>query len=362
MTTKKVRLDYLDIAKALTIFLVIVGHTTANDVTPYYRLVLYTFHMPLFFMVSGVVVRRHRHEYNKEHWISFLRKNIIAIAIPYLLWAIIYTSLDYRLLGDIFYASWQTLSNIGTLTSLWFLPCLFVARILMELVLMISTYFKKIDRHVFAFIAAIVSLIIGLSLPALENGYPWCINCAFTALSFMLVGYSLKEVLDKKSNKFLLIHFVIFVVIFVSYLIYKGNDLEYVKMYKNEVSNLITFLVMGYSGCGMILTLSRIISNCWKDKESKIKTFVLWVGRSTIGIYLLHKPFLQEVVVPFLIKMGFVEDALITAIVGAIISFIYCCILIKIIERYIPQLFGKFNNERTIVIKESEINENEIES
>ena len=53
MQKERIRLDYLDFAKAIAVFLVIVGHAAGNNDEPYYRMVLYTFHMPLFFMVSG---------------------------------------------------------------------------------------------------------------------------------------------------------------------------------------------------------------------------------------------------------------------------------------------------------------------
>ena len=53
---QRVRRDYLDIAKAITIFIVIIGHAVGNTETPLYRCIIYTFHMPLFFIVSGVVL------------------------------------------------------------------------------------------------------------------------------------------------------------------------------------------------------------------------------------------------------------------------------------------------------------------
>lgn len=47
---KKARTEVIEIAKAVTIFLVIVGHTTGDA---FYKRVIYSFHMPLFFMRHG---------------------------------------------------------------------------------------------------------------------------------------------------------------------------------------------------------------------------------------------------------------------------------------------------------------------
>ena len=58
---QKIRLDYLDIAKGLAIYLVAIGHVPEAFDAPLYRVAIYTFHMPLFFLVSGSVTKRHRH-------------------------------------------------------------------------------------------------------------------------------------------------------------------------------------------------------------------------------------------------------------------------------------------------------------
>ena len=54
---KKARIEVIDIAKAITIFLVIVGHSTGNFDTPLFRRVLYSFHMPLFFILAGMSIK-----------------------------------------------------------------------------------------------------------------------------------------------------------------------------------------------------------------------------------------------------------------------------------------------------------------
>ena len=54
---KEVRIELIDIAKAITIFLVILGHTTGNCDTPMYRRFLYAFHMPLFFVLASMSIR-----------------------------------------------------------------------------------------------------------------------------------------------------------------------------------------------------------------------------------------------------------------------------------------------------------------
>ena len=49
---KKTRIASVDIAKAIAIFTVLMGHTVDSDTV--YK-TIYSFHMPLFFLLSGFV-------------------------------------------------------------------------------------------------------------------------------------------------------------------------------------------------------------------------------------------------------------------------------------------------------------------
>lgn len=47
------RIEYIDIAKGLAIFCVLVGHIVDSDTLM--KTILYAFHMPVFFILSGMV-------------------------------------------------------------------------------------------------------------------------------------------------------------------------------------------------------------------------------------------------------------------------------------------------------------------
>ncbi len=46
------RIDYLDVAKAIGMYLFILGHLVIMNYKPYR--IIYAFHMPLFFIISGM--------------------------------------------------------------------------------------------------------------------------------------------------------------------------------------------------------------------------------------------------------------------------------------------------------------------
>lgn len=358
------RLDHLDLAKAITIFLVMIGHAAGNGERPFYRMVLYTFHMPLFFMVSGTVIRRHRTSgYGWEHWKLFLRRNILALVMPYFLWALIYSVFSYQNVLRILYGSWQTLTDAETLTSLWFLPCLFTARILMELVLMSYGLFKRTERHLYAFFASVVSFAVAYLLPVVKQGYPWCLNCAFGAMGFMLLGYALKDVIDRlvqKGISFWIGAFLLCLALLVTGIAVQKGNVYYVKMFTGDYGSPLLFFPNALSGCGAVISLSVLTAKyCEKHPESRVRAGLLWIGRNTLGIYLLHKPLLQQVFLPLLGRIGFTKPDVLAAVCGAAITLPVCCLLIRLIDRYIPQLFGKFPSPERIVLRKSDTVEGE---
>jgi fucose 4-O-acetylase-like acetyltransferase len=66
------RLHYIDIAKGIGIILVVVGHTS----TPLYlHNIIYQFHMPLFFILSGLFL---------FYQVYFIKINTISFQYPLL--------------------------------------------------------------------------------------------------------------------------------------------------------------------------------------------------------------------------------------------------------------------------------------
>ncbi len=127
MNKENGRLDYVDIAKAIGIVLVVTGHVVAGD--SLIKKIIYSFHMPLFFVVAGIVARGIDCR-NTKLAAEFLSGKVKRLLVPYGIWALIYCPFSFRHCIQILYGSRELLLKAGTLTSLWFLPVLFTASIL----------------------------------------------------------------------------------------------------------------------------------------------------------------------------------------------------------------------------------------
>ena len=69
----KKRINWIDWAKVIGIWLVILGHAPAKG-----HIFIYMFHMPLFFMLSGFL-------YKRTNFKSEIKKSFRSLIIPYLI-------------------------------------------------------------------------------------------------------------------------------------------------------------------------------------------------------------------------------------------------------------------------------------
>ena len=93
METNRQRLYCLDIAKALCILLVVVGHFNPDSAPTWWKCInhiIYSFHMPLFLFVSGYV---YLHTLRKQSYTSFIGKKCRRLAVPYLITSAIIISI-----------------------------------------------------------------------------------------------------------------------------------------------------------------------------------------------------------------------------------------------------------------------------
>lgn len=131
------RLEFLDVAKGFAILLMVLGHleVTCEPV----KVWIYAFHMPLFFVVCGMLI------YNREvtnpeslRWGKILKKRMYQLGLPYLIWS-------FMFVAYLWFMAWiggeeiQFVSKIKSIVTLkgasvvWFIPCYAIAEIMMVL-------------------------------------------------------------------------------------------------------------------------------------------------------------------------------------------------------------------------------------
>lgn len=84
----KPREIYIDIAKAICIILVVIGHYKPVSSPTYWTTlvdIIYTFHMPLFMFASGFIYKQFTPIiYTGKQYVSFIKNKIFRLIVPYL--------------------------------------------------------------------------------------------------------------------------------------------------------------------------------------------------------------------------------------------------------------------------------------
>lgn len=344
---KKEPMTLLKVANTITVLIIILATATARlGDTAMFRRVLFAFHMPLFFILSGMILEMHKGE-GREGWIAFLRHIFRTLAIPYFIWALIYSTFSYQNLGWILYGSYQALDLAQTLNFLWFLSCMFIARIISEYVLSFLDGVKA-PRLAGGIGAAVVLFACGLVLPKIETyGYPWCFNSALVAAGFLILGYSLREVAEIWAKKpvFVIVTLVVSAGLFVFGTVLRGPALEMVFMRSGDFGNPFWFFLNALSGSCFVISLSALITRSWK-KEGMVITErdETGVNKVTLGTFVIHMPLLQQVVVPLLSMIPVALPNAVIFIVGMVVTKVLSGVIIKVFVRYVPQVFGIYKD------------------
>lgn len=343
-TTKK-RIELIDLAKALTIFLVILGHTASIEEAPLYARIIYTFHMPLFFFLAGLSIKPAAIRGWKDCG-TFLKKNVQAIVVPFLIWGLIYAPFSFQNIPYLLYASWASLGKMGTLTSLWYLAALFLARLMVQAILNLLCRKEWKHPEIPIGLSAIPMFLVGFLLPHLETGYFWCLDIAFVASGFILAGIALRKPLLILAQQKVLVLIAVFIVslgVLFCGTVLRGDALVFSLMCDSQYGNIFFFMLNSVAGSMALLGLCMLLIRVAREGVRPFAiTPITYLGKQTMGIFLLHKNLLQMLIMPWLLGLLPKAPLFPVALLGSLITLAICIVLCFIIERFVPQLLGQF--------------------
>ncbi|MBI4080789.1 MAG: acyltransferase family protein [Candidatus Levybacteria bacterium] len=275
------RISWIDVARGIGIIIVIYAHGLSADS---YRHLFYSFHMPLFFFLSGIVF--HHRKY--EHFSHFFKKTVKGILLPYVIFAL----LSYLLwlsrshiaptdalsqLYGIFYGNGAKYLAFNNL--LWFLPSLFVTKIGFGL---LTKFTEKKTRIIFLlFLSSLVGYCISVFAPTVK--LPFGIETVFTALVFFGAGYLWNAYAEKmkallRTYALPLFLFSLIACITFATMNFNIHGLQ-VDMRLNRLHNYAYFYITALSGITSSIILSMIIQ----------KNRVLeYIGKHSLVLFVWH--------------------------------------------------------------------------
>lgn len=296
------RPNYIDYAKVIGIFCVLIGHfvyfyeipfqpeSTIWSITHFVTL----YHMPLFFMISGMLFH-----YNPGNFPSFLKKQWSSLMKPYLLYCLIVgggyylikylggislrETLSYCLGiitgGDLFQKS--TLFPVGPI---WFVYSLFIIKILMVLAL-------EVKKKKYQLLLIAIYMLLGLFVIAVNHDVlPLRLDSSFVGFLFFGFGILLRKRIPQLLQ-FKAMSWCVFIIslllLIISYNFNMDNSirqgLSINVCYFGKIPWI--FLLSGLAGTLCVLSFSRIVADCSASKASP----VLILSNGMIAVLAIHK-------------------------------------------------------------------------
>ena len=310
------RIEYIDIAKGILIILVVLGHiTTLPHILTYgMKAVITTFHMPAFFIISGMLTKVEN--FRQTSFKQFLLNRSYRLLIPYVffeimggLWQMLLMGSECVSLRGILYGIFTIHCHVG---ADWFLPTIFFAEI--GLFLLVKICSKKCFLLVSGICFLATFLLTDITYLVA------CCRRILIALAFILIGFSLKKLFIKKNLAVCLVSGLL--TISVAYM----NGV--IDLATRQFGNPLLYILGSLVGTYCILSVSQYLSGALAKLLGRI-------GRSSLTIMGTH----QNIQVLFNVLCGSVYSLPLQILVY--FTTITCEILMVILcEKFVPFLVG----------------------
>lgn len=306
--------------KGIAILLVIIGHTAKGFglLIP----VISSFHMPLFFIVSGYF-------YKEKNFFDLLKRDSKSLLLPYLLVSVLF--IIYGIVTgiwqhnpdkavfwiDAFLKAGKDECAIGPL---WFLLAMFWCRLFYNLLFRLVKKITINPAIYMVFISYPILLITTFTPPHSQSINYLCIMHGMTGMFYFSLGYLAKEyrqrfVLPKKNHCFVLLAF--FTACF-SIAHSLGTSLIFFKHYAV------------YTVLASVSSTYLIYKFCQKFRPEN-KNILVWYGRLSLVVFCMHTIIFRIVPIERVLESGlnisnlYLNSFLVT-LFHIIISILFCII------------------------------------
>ena len=338
----KQRIEWLDNLRAIAIFFVVLGHTVGLPEAV--ERLIFSFHMPIFFWISGVFAKE---SIRDESFTGFISKRWRKRLIPYFSFSVIsYVAWFFlfrhfgaqaemnispiRPLIGFFYGN--GINNwLVTNTVLWFYLCLFVTEIFFFFVI------KAPSKWWMALVLLVFSVAGFLDVhfnPPDGFRLPWDIDIALTTVVFFGAGYLSKGYVlgDHTPGARRWLMMVVSLAVYVTFSFLNRK----VALVAGVYGNYFYFYLAAMAGIWFWMELAFILPT--------LRLFSR-IGQNTLTIFSLHLlvfPFITAVLVyGFKMPSQLKFESASLSVAYAVISILVLLPVSAMINRYLPFILGE---------------------
>ncbi|AMC94019.1 hypothetical protein AOC36_08475 [Erysipelothrix larvae] len=288
MTKHTVRNNYLDFLKGFAIIFVVLGHSIqltggiefANYLLFFYNplfIIIYSFHMPLFMLISGYLFS---FTSKKRNIGSIIKNRIRTLLVPITIWTLIWFTIDHYLNGKMLLSLNEVLEYFtGTF---WFLWSVLVCSLIVMLV-------DKTTKGKLSFV--IYCIIFALSFISLDQ---YSFHMHKYMFPFFLAGYYTNKYentlkVSKRVEAILAcICLIVFGFLFKMYTIDTSIYISMFSILGRSAETIIYYdmyrYAIGFVGCFLALFALKHI---YKWVPDSIKHWISDMGKNSLGIYII---------------------------------------------------------------------------
>ena len=288
------RIQYIDIARGIGILLVVLGHNDFALVSPFVYQVIYSFHMPLFFFLSGYFinpsvgfwefVRRRFHSLLKPFLFTIFMIYFVSVSFEKMSFQTALFRITKSLYGTGYYLDW---------VQLWFLPHLFVVSLYAYVFLFVLS---KVNNRWWRW--GILLATLAISIPLLKTfypfflqvfgkdyelyGLPFSLDLVLLSGFFFILGSEIRQVTSEETfSSPILLAVTGIVLLLMNYFFAARIDLN-TRLYESFLINTVESIL----GILFILALSRQI----ELRSESLASLFRYFGQISLIILIFHVP------------------------------------------------------------------------
>jgi fucose 4-O-acetylase-like acetyltransferase len=333
------RLVWLDAAKGIGIIFVVMGHIATGPLPARF---IFSFHMPLFFFLSGVAFNFSRQE-------QFIRRRVRSLLVPYFFFCILsflywfmlerhFRPSDFDVTSaflNIFFAQGgKYIFN----SVMWFLPCLFVVEVCFY------TVRRKVRSQAATALLVLACAVAGFALSGAEPflrwfrlpvRVPWMLDTALVSIPFYALGAapgSMPAVTTEGRRSVLVFVLIVAIVLCCGMAVFFPTRTDLAEFI---FPNPVLFIIASCSGIAAVIAAAKYAP------APRLQA----LGRMSLVIMCIHEPIKRV-----LLKMAEVLSGIcivdlrawtFTSVIMTAITLFFCIPPTLFICRFFPWIMGK---------------------
>lgn len=312
------RIRYLDWAKGLAIIFVIFGHVVTKKI--FFRNWFYSFHLPLFFIISGILIAVKLQNKNIKDF--DIKKKIINIMKPYFITSVFITIILYfenllkiTVVKETFFDNIRNMLVFLGVKATWYLPCLAICLLLFYFLI------KHINSKEKVLFISLCLFLMPFLFSNIDIDGIKILFRSFVGLFFLCIGYYGKDYIEDVKPSIFIIIILLIINIFSSY--FMGS----VDLWSLKMAEPVLYLTSAVSGTLAIIFVFKRLS------ETKLKLKLLnFIGQNSLLYFSTHIVFIY--LIKFIYLKIFTSELFLKEIVyGSIIT-----IIVVLVE--LPFIYG----------------------